>query len=89
VNFVLALWFTYVNNVHVREPTVTIVTTSDKNIFSKAVRKDLVDRSMSVNELASKIKRPRETVSRAIHGKKFPRVREQIASFLELKNLPS
>ena len=75
------------NYVHIREPKVSIVTTSDKNNFSKAVRRDLVDRNMSVKQLAAKIDRPRETVSRAIRGKCFPIVRQQIAKALNLKHL--
>lgn len=78
------------NYVHIREPKVSIVTTPDNNNFSKAVRKDLVDRGMTIRQLAAKIEYPRETVSRAIHGADFPLVRSKIVKHLKLKTfLPS
>lgn len=78
------------NYVHIREPKVSIVTTPDNNNFSKAVRKDLVDRGMTIRQLAKKIDHPRETVSRTIHGADFPLVRHKIVKFLKLRNfLPS
>lgn len=67
------------------------MTTSDKNIFSKAVRKSLVDAEMTIKDLSVQIGRPRETVSKTIHGsKRFPAVRLEIATRLNLKRfLPS
>lgn len=75
------------NYIHNREPNLSTVTTPDKNNFSRDVRRELVDRNMSVKKLAAKIDRPRETVSRAIHNEKFPHVRKKIATFLKLNHL--
>jgi IS30 family transposase len=44
----------------------------------------LLDRGLSVTALAARIRRPRSTVSRAIHGGRFPAVRDEIARALSL-----
>jgi ribosome-binding protein aMBF1 (putative translation factor) len=63
------------------------VTPSDKNNFPSVARKRLIDLGWSVTVLAGKIKRPRETVSRAIHSNRFPHVRKQVAQKLKIELL--
>lgn len=63
------------------------MTHADKNIFSKEVRKELIERSWSIKHLAKLIERPRETVSRAISSQRHPVVRLQIAKKLKLTHL--
>jgi IS30 family transposase len=46
------------------------------------MRKKLAERDISVTQLASQINRPRETVSRAIHQQKYPKVLAQIREVL-------
>jgi lambda repressor-like predicted transcriptional regulator len=55
-----------------------------KNKFAQSVRHKLVDADCTVKDLAAQIGRPRETVSRAIHSTKFPRVRRLIATALNI-----
>lgn len=59
----------------------------DKNIFSIAARQQLIALGWSVTDLAGKISHPRETVSKAIHSGKFPRVRRKVARKLNLTAL--
>jgi plasmid maintenance system antidote protein VapI len=63
------------------------VTPSDKNIFSEEARIVLIKRGWTVNKLAEKIKRPRESVSKAIRSQRFPLLRKQIAAQLNLQHL--
>lgn len=49
------------------------------------IKKRLLERGLSVAELARQIQRPRVTVSRVIHASAhFPKVREQIHEALDL-----
>lgn len=59
-------------------------TSSHKNKFALRVRHRLLDLDLNVTELASRIGRPRPTVSKAIHGGRFPRVRQAIARELRI-----
>jgi hypothetical protein len=61
------------------------VTPTDKNNFSKLARRRLLDLEWSVQTLADKINRPRESVSRAIHSQRFPLLRKQVAQKLKLE----
>lgn len=63
------------------------MTPSDKNIFAEEARIALIRRSWSINQLAKKISRPRESVSKAIHSQRFPLLRKQIAKRLNLTHL--
>ncbi len=72
------------NKVHIRSPTLTPVTTADKNIFAIAAKHALLDLGWSVADLARRIKRPRSTVSRAIHTNKLPKVRRLVARRLSI-----
>jgi hypothetical protein len=76
-----------VNYVHVCEPHLKPVTPQDNHNFSKQSRIRLIELGWSVTDLAVKIKRPRETVSRAINTGRFPHVRKQVANRLKI-NLP-
>lgn len=73
------------NYVHICEPKLSIVTPSDKNIFSVEARTALIKRGWSVSKLAQKARRPRESVSRAIHTNRFPLLRRKIAKILNLE----
>lgn len=57
---------------------------TNKNNFASQVRHRLIDTEQTVTELAAQLKRPRETVSKAIHSKRFPRVRAAVAQALEI-----
>lgn len=57
----------------------------NNNKFSIAARTRLIELGWRVSTLADKIKRPRSTVSGAIHTERFPLVRRQIAQKLKLK----
>lgn len=57
----------------------------NKNNFSKAVRVRLVQLDWTVKDLAQKIDRPRETVSRALRSTRYPIVRKQVARKLKLE----
>lgn len=61
------------------------MTVTDKNNFAIEAQHRLIDLGLSVAELARQIKRPRSTVSRAIHTNKFPKVRRRIARHLGLQ----
>jgi hypothetical protein len=54
--------------------------------FSDRTRKRLIDMELSITDLANRLipKRPRSTVSTAIHTTRFPKVRRQIAEALKL-----
>lgn len=60
---------------------------TDKNIFSKEVRKELIDRGWTIKHLATVIKRPRESVSRAINSTCHPLIRLKVARKLNLTHL--
>lgn len=60
------------------------LTPQDNNNFRKAARIQLIQLGWSVKDLAKKIDRPRETVSRAISTGRFPHVRRQVAKKLKL-----
>ncbi len=47
-----------------------------------AFRKKLAEKDLSVKDLAARVGYPRETVSRAIHHQKFPRVLAKIREVL-------
>lgn len=49
-----------------------------KNQAGKPLKKRLIDLDLSVSELARRIKRPRESVSKAIHTMQFPLLRERV-----------
>jgi plasmid maintenance system antidote protein VapI len=55
-----------------------------KNPFKARARHALVNADLTVTTLAERLGRPRETVSRAIHGAAFPRVRREIAQALQI-----
>lgn len=57
---------------------------TDNIKFSREARKALIDKNWSVKDLATHIRRPDSTVSRAIHTTSFPLVREQIIKALNL-----
>jgi predicted transcriptional regulator len=57
--------------------------TQDKK-FSVTAKTELLRREMTVSELADKIGRIRSTVSGAIHSKRFPLVRKQVAKALRI-----
>lgn len=61
---------------------LTAVNTTDKNNFPLEAKTRLLVLGWSVAELARKIRRPRSTVSVAIHQNKFPEVRAKIAKKL-------
>ena len=58
-----------------------------KNYFAKEAKHRLLDLNLTVCALARQIGRPRSTVSTAINGPRFPRVREAVAKKLNI-NLP-
>jgi len=55
-----------------------------KNDSSIRLKVRLIERGLTVTGLASELRRPRPTVSAAIHQHKFPRVRKQIEEFLHV-----
>lgn len=57
---------------------------SHKNKFSRDARHRLLDMNLSITGLAKQLKRPRETVSKAIHSERFPLVRAKVAKKLGL-----
>jgi plasmid maintenance system antidote protein VapI len=61
---------------------------TSNNNFTMTVRHRLVDLQLSVTGLAKLIGRPRSTVSKAITGNKFPKVRRRIARRLGIKLSP-
>lgn len=61
------------------------MTETDKNNFTSRAQHRLIDLGLSVAGLARKIKRPRSTVSRAIHSNKFPKVRARVARHLNIE----
>jgi hypothetical protein len=67
---------------------ITQRTRGHKNKFARRVFVRLLDLNMSVSQLAEKIGRPRQTVSTAIHGQSFPRVRKAVAETLGIKPHP-
>lgn len=64
---------------------LTAVTENDKNNFTSRAQHRLIDLGLSVADLARQIKRPRSTVSRAIHSNKFPKVRARVAKKLGIE----
>ncbi len=58
---------------------------TDKNNFSLEAKTRLLVLGWSVAALARKIKRPRSSVSVAIHTNKFPEVRTQVAKKLGIE----
>jgi plasmid maintenance system antidote protein VapI len=58
--------------------------TGHKNNFARAAKHRLLDLNLSVNALARELGRPRSTVSTAINGRRFPRVRAAVAKKLNL-----
>lgn len=59
--------------------------TTDKDKFSKAARKKMIDLGLNFTELGSDIGHARETVSKAVRTNKFPNVRRKVAARLNLK----
>jgi hypothetical protein len=55
-----------------------------KNKFTSEARHRLLDLNLSITSLAKQLKRPRETVSKAIHSNRFPLVRAKVAKKLGL-----
>ena len=53
-----------------------------KNKFSNDARHRLLDLNLSITGLARQLKRPRATVSKAIHSNRFPLVRAKVAKKL-------
>lgn len=64
---------------------LTAVNKNDKNNFSLEAKTRLLVLGWSVADLARKIKRPRSSVSVAIHTNKFPEVRTQVAKKLGIE----
>lgn len=62
--------------------TLTAVNTADKNNFPLEAKMRLLALGWSVAQLSRKIRRPRSTVSVAIHTNKFPKVRAAVAKKL-------
>jgi hypothetical protein len=61
--------------------------TAIDNKFSKRARIRLVNRGMTVTQLALDLKRPRQTVSAVINGsRRFPILRSLIAKHLRLSH---
>ena len=56
----------------------------NQDLFSYRVKVALLERGMTVTALAKQLGRARETVSRAIHHGKFPRVQASIKKALSL-----
>jgi transposase len=56
---------------------------TSQELFRRRVKIWLVHQNMTVTELAQKIGRRRDTVSTAIHSKRFPKVRTQIAKEIQ------
>jgi predicted transcriptional regulator len=52
--------------------------------FREEAKIALLRRRMSISDLAAKIGRPRSSVSRAINGEVYPRLREAIRKALKL-----
>jgi hypothetical protein len=52
--------------------------------FWLRVKMELLRRDLSVAQLARRLRRPRPTVSSAIHGASFPKVRELVRKELSL-----
>lgn len=54
--------------------------------FPKRAKRRLLDLDLSITDLGRKLdpRRPRSTVSTAIHTDRFPNVRKQIVTFLGL-----
>ena len=55
-----------------------------ENNLGRRLRKRMVDLDLSFSALAKTVKRPRETVSRAVHHGKFPRVLREIREVLDV-----
>lgn len=55
------------------------------NKFASLSRKRLIDLNWSISDLAARLKRPRSTVSTAIHTQRFPLVRGLVAKKLNLE----
>lgn len=52
--------------------------------FARRAKKALIDRGLSVTDLAGRIDQRRDSVSTAIHNCRFPKVRARIAKYLGL-----
>ena len=63
---------------------VNSVTGKNQEDFRLKVKTILLQRRMTVKDLAKLITRPRTTVARTIHGGNFPRVRKEILAALKL-----
>lgn len=65
--------------------TANIINTGTQADFAKAARKALIDRGLTVTQLARHLKLARNTVSIAInHPTMFPGVKARITKFLAL-----
>lgn len=54
------------------------------NSFSRAAKIALIERGLSVTELADKLKRPRQTVSAIVNGSnRYPKLRLIVAKHLK------
>jgi len=62
--------------------------TAPQEKFSIAAKKRLLEKELTVTQLAEHLGLARNTVSLAIHHAIFPAVRRKVAEFLDLEVLP-